>query len=189
MELTFKRLTPEMDGEFFSYFDNIAFSDHEEWNSCYCLESHLSRDENERIEDRSERRKIAADLIQRGVMRGYLIYCGEDIIGWVNCGDKQSYLPIVEYDEFYTEPCETGKIKVLYCIDIAPAYRGKGITHIIVDKFCEDALTEGYSYVEAYPFSDLSFPWQYHGPVKLYESHGFELLAEKSFFKLMRKKL
>lgn len=81
MELTFKKLTPEMEGEFFSYFDNTAFSDHEEWNSCYCLESHLSRDENERIEDRSERRKIAADLIRSGVMRGYLIYCGGDIIG------------------------------------------------------------------------------------------------------------
>ena len=191
MELTFKKLTPEICEDFLRYFDipRPAKTNHEEFDSCYCLESHLTNDENERITDKNERREKAKQLIQQNIMKGYLIYCENNVIGWVNCGDKQSFLPITKYDEFFTEPCESGKIKVLYCIDIIPEYRGKGIAHKIIDVVCADAKAEGYSFIEAYPFSDTSYEWQYHGPIKLYESHGFERLAEKSFFHIMRKKL
>lgn len=41
---------------------------------CYCLESHL-KDENKYINGR-ERRKIARELIQKGIMTGFLIYEG-----------------------------------------------------------------------------------------------------------------
>lgn len=52
-------------------------------------------------------------------MTGYLVYDDSRIIGWCNAGDKTAYLPICENDDFRTDDCEKGRIKVLYCIDIA----------------------------------------------------------------------
>ena len=45
MDICIKKLTPEMAEDFLYYFDNDAFSDHEEWAACYCLQSHLRREE------------------------------------------------------------------------------------------------------------------------------------------------
>ena len=189
MNLSIKKLTTEMYEEYLYYFDNTAFTDHEEWSACYCLESHLVKEEEEKYEGKEARREKAKELIEHGILNGYLIYDEEKIIGWCNCDDKMNYCPIVSNDEFNTGINEMGKIKAVYCIDIAPDYRGKGIADFIIDKVLEDARKEGYSYVEAYPFSDKSFAYQYHGPIRLYEKHGFETYSEKSWFVIMRKEL
>ncbi|MDE7298298.1 MAG: GNAT family N-acetyltransferase [Lachnospiraceae bacterium] len=72
---------------------------------------------------------------------------------------------------------------------MARAYRGKGFTQLLLDRIIKDAKEDGYSYIEAYPFLDTSFAWQYHGPIPLYEKHGFQQIAEKSWFRVMQKKL
>jgi len=189
MNISIKKLTPQMHNEYLYYFDNIAFSDHEEWSYCYCLESHLSKEDNEEYKEKAERREKANEFIQKGIMNGYLIYDNENIVGWCSAGDKMDYAPICGNEEFLTEPIERGKVKVLYCIDIAPGYRGKGIADILIEKVCEDAKLEGYSFVEGYPFADVYRPYQFRGPAHLYDKHGFELFLKKSWFYIMRKKL
>lgn len=181
MELQFRKLTPEMADEFLQYFDYDAFSDHEEWAGCYCLESHLKKDENEAY--------TAKELILQGVMNGYLIYDGDRVVGWCNAGDKGDYAPVCENKAFFTDKLERGSIKVLYCIDIAPAYRGKGIANLVIKRVLDDAKEEGYLYVEGYPFSDESFPYQYRGPVRLYKKYGFQLFRKEEWFYIMRKEL
>lgn len=59
----------------------------------------------------------------------------------------------------------------------------------MMERIIHDAIEEGYSYVESYPFTDRAFEYQYHGPVALYERHGFEVIAEKPWFYIMQKKL
>lgn len=189
MELKIKKLTKEMSEDYLSYFDHVAFTDHEEWSACYCLESHLKKEEEEQYKTKEERRQKAKVLIENGTMQGYLIYENEDIVGWCNTDDKMSYVPICENDEFITDNREKGKIKVLYCIDIAPAYRGKGIANQIMKKVCEDAKAEGYLIVEGFPFKDTNLPYQYRGPIHLYEKHGFEKLKEGPWYYIMRKDL
>ncbi len=189
LNISFKRLTPELCDDFWYYFDNTAFTDHEEWSACYCLESHLG-DENDAIWDnRQARREKAGQLIRQGIMQGYLVYDNDKIIGWCNAGDKKSYAPVIGSGEHETEDLSRSRVKVIYCLEIAPAYRGMGISHRIVERVCEDAKNDGFDYVEAYPFLDRNFEYQYHGPVHLYESHGFERLADKSDFCIMSKRL
>lgn len=186
LDIDFKRLTPELCGDYLYYFENTAFTDHEEWADCYCLESHLSQEENEEIwEERQSRRAKAQELIEQGIMQGYLIYDGDNIIGWCNTGDKKSFLPVMNDPEHQTVDLNRTKVKIIYCIEIAPDYRGKGIAHRIIERVCEDAKKEGYTFVEAYPFLDMDFKYQYHGPVRLYESHGFSRIADKSWFCIM----
>lgn len=189
MEIRLKKLTPDMPEEYLFYFDKVAFTDHEEWAECYCLESHLSREENEALDKKNARRKKAEELVKNGVMQGYLLYDGEKIIGWCNAGDKMDYEPVMAYEGFRTVELTRGLVKILYCMEIAPAYRGKGISHRIVDKVCEDAKAEGYQYVESYPFSDKNFEYQYHGPIYLYERHGFQVVDKRDWFLIMRKEL
>ena len=58
MEIEIKKLTPDMADEYLRYFEEVAFTDHDEWANCYCLESHLPREENEAtIQDREFRQE------------------------------------------------------------------------------------------------------------------------------------
>lgn len=189
MELHIRKLTSEMADDFLQYFDHDAFTDHEEWANCYCLESHLTKEEEEMYVGKEKRRKKAAELIQQGIMSGYLIYDCNRVIGWCNAGDKMDYRPICKNKDFLTDNNERGKIKVVYCIDIAPDYRGKGIANCIIEKIISDAQEEGYFYIEGYPFSDRTFPYQYHGPVRLYMKYGFEIYRKQDWFYIMRKPL
>lgn len=78
MSITLKRLTPELCEDFLSYFDNVAFSDHEDWAFCYCLECHLDRETQENTaKNKPLRRKMAKNFVNTGVMQGYLAYDGE----------------------------------------------------------------------------------------------------------------
>lgn len=178
-----------MSQEFLDYFDHDAFSDHAEWSACYCLESHLSQPEEEACQTKEARRQKAKELIQQGIMNGYLLYDGRRIVGWCNAGDKVTYQPLWEDPFFSLEAVKPGQTKVLYCIDIAPDYRGKGLANRVMEQFLADAKQEGCSYAEGYPFSDHDFPYQYKGPFRLYQTYGFTLEREGPQSCVMRKKL
>ncbi|MCH5287503.1 MAG: hypothetical protein J1E43_08770 [Christensenellaceae bacterium] len=124
MELTIRRLTPELLDDFQQFFDGDAFSGHEEWAGCYCLESHLDPKKNERLMPFAgvleTRRWMAMAMVEQGVTNGYPVYDGSCVIGWCNAGDKRDYLPVCREEQLITEPHERGKTKLLYCFDIAP---------------------------------------------------------------------
>ena len=189
MAVVVRKLIPGMKDLYLSFFEHEAFEDHEDWSACYCLESHLGQSEEEACSGREARREKAGELVQNGVMRGYLLFDGEKAVGWCNADDKTAYEPILENSQYTTGQDGVGKIKAIYCILLAPAYRGKGLAGLVIDKICEDAKREGYTHAEAYPFSDRNFPWQYHGPAALYEKHGFVCIRENPGFCIMRKKL
>ena len=134
MDVFIRKLTPELEDDFLYYFDNDAFSDHEEWSACYCLQSHLSKEEDETCILKEERRQKAKELVREGIMTGYLVYDDDKIVGWCNAGDKSHYGPVCADKEFLTDKIEKGTIKVLYCMDIAPGYRGKGIANAVVER-------------------------------------------------------
>ena len=49
-----------------------------------CLESHLSAQEDDALDTKEKRRVKVKDLIQNGVMNGYLVYSDNNIVGWSN---------------------------------------------------------------------------------------------------------
>ena len=98
--------------------------------------------------DPAKRREIAKELIKKGVMQGYLAYDGDRVVGWCSCDDKTRYKKLRENREFMTDDVDKGKIKAIYCYDIAPSRRGEGIAHQMLEQICVDAKNEGFSFVE-----------------------------------------
>lgn len=195
MVIRVEKLMPDKKGDFFDFFDNRAFSDHGEWAGCYCLESHLRSENNvEFLPDgrevkREDRKAVAGELIDSGVMTGYLLYDGETPVGWCNAGDKSTFGPLIYNETFKTDEPEKGRIMAVYCIDIAPEYRGRGLASAVLARVIADAGDAGYGFVEGYPFTDTAFAYQYRGPRRLYEKHGFALCREAGWVNILRLEL
>lgn len=191
-EVIIRRLSPELCEDWVQYFDNIAFQDHGDWAFCYCLEGHLDRKTQEAWTDPKERREKAVKLVQTGQMQGYLAYLGDKVIGWCNVNDRENYRYLTEMFQeigYQTKETADAKVKAVFCFLIAPEYRGKGVAQSLLNQVCEDAVQDGYTYVEAYPFADEKFEFQYHGTSRMYERNGFSEAADLKYVKVMRKNL
>lgn len=187
MDISIKPLTPGMAGEFFRYFEDGAFPPGDPRANCYCLESHMP--DESRYDEVFDRRALAKELIDTGRMTGCLLFDGDTPVGWCNWGDKCSYEPVCANKKYFTADCRPGQISIIYCIDIADGYQGKGLATLALERFLADARAQGYQYAEGYPFTRRDYPWQYHGPVRLYEKAGFTLFAERPGFYIYRKEL
>lgn len=191
-KIVIRPLSPELCEDWLQYFDKIAFQDHKDWAFCYCLEGHLDRKTQEKWTNPKERREKAVELIQTGEMQGYLAYLGNKVIGWCNVNDREKYRYLTEMFKeigYQTKEAKDAKVKVIFCFLTASEYRGKGVAQSLLNRVCEDAMRDGYAYVEVYPFADEKFEFQYHGTVKMYEKNGFVEVADLKYVKVMQKKL
>ena len=84
----------------------------------------------------------------------------------------------------------TEKTKAIVCFEIAPEYRGKRIAAALLARICDDAKVEGYTFVEGYPtLHEKHTPFDYAGPMRLYEKFGFIKVTEQDNVAIMRKEL
>lgn len=190
--VTIQPLCPELCEDWLGFFEKVAFGDHGEWAFCYCLEGHLDSEANDKLTDLKDRRKKAIELIETGEMRGYLAYLDNMVVGWCNTNDRKKYKYIAEMFQrigYQTNDKEDAKVKSIFCFLITPEYRGKGIAQSLLKRVCEDAAQDGYSCIEAYPFSDKKYEYQYHGTFGMYERNGFFEIADLNYVKVVRKNL
>jgi GNAT superfamily N-acetyltransferase len=202
MTLEIKPLTPALAADYFDFFDNRAFTDHTEWSFCYCTYFHIDKEFRKKIEDtvknrdnsvealRHELRDAAASFILDGTIRGYLAYADGLPVGWCNANDKDKYcfLDHGAEEETLTRKDGSEKIKAVTCFTIAPEYRGRGIASALLERVVADAESEGYAAVEGYPrLHDCRDPYDYTGPVSMFEKAGFRKTAEKGKLIIMRR--
>lgn len=191
-KIVIRQLEPGLCEDWLYFFDEIAFRDHGDWAFCYCLEGHLDRKTQEEWTNPKERREKAIALIRSGQMQGYLAYLGNEVVGWCNVNDRKSYPYLTEMFRetgYRTEEPADPKVKSVFCFLVAPQHRGQGIAQSLLTRVCEDAAKDGYSYVEAYPFADDKFEFQYHGTAGMYKRNGFTETADLKYVKVMRKNL
>lgn len=209
MNLTIKKMSPELADDYFDFFDNRAFSDDSPYYPCYCNAFNMSaeRIRSEIIEQvningggtegwKRSLRKSAHNMVKQGEISGYLAYDHGVSVGWCNANDKESYYRFGEFsiddlpvDEEDVKERGTEKIKSVVCFEIAPEYRGRGLATSLLRRVCEDALKDGYEYVEAYPTINGKGEFDFTGPIKLYEKLGFTIQGQRGEMLIMRKKL
>ena len=170
--------------DWLQYFDSAVYfgNDDEAWPGCYCMHFHWNKeldarnDWNATLEQvynktgKAGNRERAIRLIKKGVMQGYLAYYAGKVVGWCNANDKQGYKTVL--NSFFDKIDNTHKIKSVVCFCIDADMRGKGIATKLLEKVCSDAFSEGYEYIEAYPYSHGQAN-DFHGALKMYEKMGF----------------
>lgn len=203
MDIEIRPLTADTSADFFDFFDNRAFTDHQEWSFCYCTYMHVDSEYEQAVEKivkaegvgaevlRGMLRGKAARLIEDGVLRGYLAYADGVPIGWCNAHDKAMFK---RFDhgkaatEFIRSHGGGGRVKSVVCFTIAPGHRGKGIATALLNRVVADARAEGYDAVEAYARRHTARePFDYYGPYELLEKAGFTAAADESGIVIMRK--
>lgn len=189
-EIVIRRLTPDLCEDWLRYFDGAAFKDHGDWAFCYCLEGHLDPKTQQEWTDPGERREKAIEWIKSGKMQGYLAYFEGEIVGWCNVNDRENYRYLTEIFReigYRTEDPADARVKSVFCFLIAPEFRGKEIGQRLLERICQDAERDGYTYVDGYPFADGKLEFQYHGTIGMYERSGFTEIADLKYVKVMRK--
>ena len=168
-----RALTPELAEDFFAFFDHRAFADNPYWKGCYCTFFHRpDRLPEDEVKHRPTRKEQAGSLIREGVLQGYLAYGDEGrVIGWCNANRKTAFARLKSLD-----PVEENVLAIV-CFVIDPACRRRGIARALLARVILDAPSLGCRWVEAYPSARAkSESGQYHGPLALFEAHGFRKL-------------
>lgn len=198
MDITIKKLSPEILEDYLDFFDNRAFTDNKGWSLCYCTFYHwndvVDKECNEDMNagGLEYTRNYAIKLIREGTLQGYLAYVEGAVVGWCNANDKSSFDSIDKKSrpELWDEKDSGMKIKSVVCYTIAPDFRRKGIATQLLEKVCADAKSEGYAIVEAYPGKiGENVQRNYHGPFPLYEKSGFTLYKDLEKESIVRKYL
>ena len=185
-------ISPDRLDDFLAFFENSI--PESEWGyRCYCAAFCGEENCSEEGMEKPEVRKAAAvRYIRGGTLRGYLAYADRQVIGWCSANDRNACRKCFGVKWIVgTQLAETEKKgKSVFCFEIAPEIRGRGVASMLLDRVISDAAKEGYAFVEAYPAKKADDETEnYAGPAALYEKAGFSEVGETENCTIMRKNL
>jgi len=193
MNITIKRLTPDLTHDYLDFFDNRAFSDNNPNGPCYCTSPNMDDSSIQQMvsefgnDIKGTIRRYAIRLLEEEKIHGYLAFAGDKSIGWCNTGNMDSYITV----DFIPESARQnicGKTISIVCFAIAPDYRGMGVSTALLARVCADAKAEGFAAVEGYArVQKERVYYDYNGPIRLYEKAGFVEVANYNGRVVMRK--
>ena len=154
--------------DWLEFFDARAFKDHQEWKTCYCTYYFQPKPE-EYKNTHSRKRNYAVWLIEKGIMRGYLAYEDNKVIGWCNSNNKSAFPRLLTIDGI-----DEKSIKSIVCFIVDKEFRSKGVATSLLQEILKDAKAEGFKIVEAYPNKNAEDAYgNYHGAYGMYIKNGF----------------
>jgi ribosomal protein S18 acetylase RimI-like enzyme len=173
---------------YLDFFDNDAFRDHPVWQSCYCIETHRTQNDDDwGARTAQDNRRDMSDGIQRGGVTGLLAFEGGKPVGWCNYGETTRLSGLMH--RFGLAAADHEGVGSVACFVIAAPYRGHGIASKLLDVAVERLRARGLRAVEAYPVrSDDSRPSSnYRGPLAMFLRAGFEPYREIERHLILRK--
>ena len=193
-----RKLTPDLTDDYLRFFDITPH-----WGSddtkCYCItwcsDNIYLNGGKHWFSSPDERRIHGIKRVQDGDIKGYLAYYDEKVVGWCNANDKSDCRECINYlrtdGNIPLEECRIEeKIKFIFCFAIDPKMQRMGIASQLLEYLCEDAVTEGFDFVEAFPNKIITDASRDHrGPLIMYEKMGFKKHAERDNVVVVRKAL
>jgi GNAT superfamily N-acetyltransferase len=199
MQIEIQKLMPEHAEAYARFFEETPHSEkpNEKEFTCYCVWwCNDDHDVNniEHLMKRELRREYAIQKIREGRLKGYLAFYNGKVVGWCNANAKADCLTCYCWRRFMGEvPVEepgSVRVKSVFCFLIAPEFRRKGVAKLLLNRVCEDAKTDGFDVVEAYPMKEyVNEAVDFMGPAGLFFESGFTLRGETQDRLVVRKPL
>jgi ribosomal protein S18 acetylase RimI-like enzyme/uncharacterized protein YndB with AHSA1/START domain len=182
-------VTPELVPEYQDFFDHHAFRDYPAWQSCYCIETHSTQSDDERIgRTAGENRHDMSESIKRGHVTGLLAFESGKPVGWCNYGETTRLGGLMH--RFGLAAADHEGVGSVACFVIAAPYRRHGIASKLLDAAVDRLRARGLRAVEAYPArSNDSVHSNYRGPLAMFLRAGFEPHGEIERHLIVRKTL
>jgi GNAT superfamily N-acetyltransferase len=195
VNIEIRRLTPDLANDYVCFFDTTPHADKIGDHKCYCVWWCNDDCEGKDFSTPEKRRDLAIQYVKGNNIQGYLAYCDDKVVGWCNANTKSDCLECYCWRRFMgsipTEESTSGiKVKSVFCFAIAPEMKRKGIAKRLLERVCQDAVRDGFDFVEAYPNRQfIDEAEDFMGPVELYKQSGFAVYYETEQKTVMRKQL
>ena len=195
MNIEIRKLTPELAEDYVNFFDVTPHDDNIDAHKCYCVCWCNDEYEGKDFSTVEKRRQYALQYVRQDNIKGYLAYIDDKVVGWCNANTKSEclkcaswirYMDYVPLDDIYSGI----KVKSIFCFVIAPEMKRKGIATSLLKRVCDDALQDGFDFIEAYPFKTPSRQSSdFGGHIKMYQKSGFYISLDTDNGIVMRKQL
>jgi GNAT superfamily N-acetyltransferase len=195
MDIEIRKLTPDLAEDYVRFFDITSHYHNIEDQKCYCVCWCNDDYEGKDFSTREKRRNYAIQYVKNNNIQGYLAYYEDKVVGWCNANTKSNCLKCCSWRMFMgSVPTEKStqdiKVKSIFCFAITPEMKRKGISKRFVEYVCQDAVKDGFDFVEAYPNKNFIDDAEDHmGPLELFNKNGFTIYYETEQKYVMRKKL
>ena len=145
---------------------------------CWCLSHRLDWKTNRALTGPA-RGEYVRELCNRKVAPGVLAYCDGEVAGWAAVAPR-SELPFARSTKI--PHVDSLPVWSAWCIHIRPGYRGRGISHALLDGAVGYARSQGAPAIEGYPVDNrgerVDLTMAYVGTRKLFEDAGFSKAAD-----------
>ena len=145
---------------------------------CWCLSHRLDSKTNRALTGRA-RGEYVRKLCGRDVAPGVLAYCDGEVAGWAAVAPRAE-LPYARSAKI--PHVDDLPVWSVWCIRVRPGYRGRGISHVLLDGAVGYARSQGAPAVEGYPVDNrgekVDQTMAYVGTRKLFEDSGFTKAAD-----------
>ena len=195
MEYLIRSLSPDIVNDYLLFFDTEEHSDNVIEHKCYCVcwcsDDH--RTGLDKMSSAQKRRDLAKDYVTRGMIKGYLAYEGERVIGWCNANDKNECQSCISWlrnmQDVKTVQSSNERVKSVFCFAVAKDHRKQGVATQLLNRVCENAKAEGYTSIEAYPKKVMKDMDAFEGPIEMYLRQGFVVEKDLGNYFVVKKQL
>ena len=146
-------------------------------NVCWCLSYRIPSKENVSLRGPARGERVA-ELMAQGPL-GVLAYEGEEVVGWAAVAPRA--------DTSFARSRVIPKVDELdvwcvWCIRVRPGYRGRGISHALLEGAIEFARSAGAPALEGYPVDNqgekVDLTMAYVSTVAVFERAGFRRVMD-----------
>ena len=145
---------------------------------CWCLSHRLDAKTNRSLTGRA-RGEYVKMLCGRRAAPGVLAYADGEVAGWAAVAPR-SDLPFARSAKI--PHVDDLPVWSVWCIRVRPGYRGRGISHTLLDGAVAYARSRGAPAIEGYPVDNqgkkVDQTMAYVGTRKLFEDAGFTKAAD-----------
>ncbi|SYZ72977.1 hypothetical protein TRIP_C21092 [Candidatus Zixiibacteriota bacterium] len=147
-------------------------SEHNAAEECFCTTWWVPTWEEWAEQTAEQNRDLRLRLLNDGIFDGYLLYDGEEPIGWCQCCPRD-LLPKIR-QTYNLSPDEN--IWAICCFFILPRYREIGLAHYFLNEIIQSLKIQGVSHIQSFPKRgrELTPEDVWTGPEAIFLRAGFK---------------